>query len=66
MKNSEEILKQKYLSANDIMVIIPICKSGALRIITEAQADMKSKGYYIPETKTKLALTKIVIKKLGL
>ena len=67
MDEIEKILKQKYLSANDIMVIIPsMCRSRALKLIAEIQEDMRLKGYYVPETKTKLALTKLVTKKLGL
>lgn len=64
---NEEILNQLYLSPQDIKKLVPslgieLCRE----FIDIARAEMKEKGYYVPETKPKLALTKIVKKKIGL
>ena len=67
MKTNDEILKQQYITAKDIQSIIP--KLGyitALRYIEELRKEMKEKGYFVPEGKTKVALTKLFKKKFGI
>lgn len=65
MKTKEEILNQLYISAEDLRVLIPMGKVNAVKAINELQADMKKLGYYVPNTKKHLALTKLVRKKYG-
>ncbi len=67
MKNREEILNQDYLTANDLRQLIPTMGLGnCLNIIDEVRAEMEKKGYFVPKTKPRIALTKMVKKKLGL
>ena len=65
MKTKEEILEQLYISAEDLRILIPIGKVKAIQAINEIREEMKEKGYYIPQTKIHLALTKLVRKKYG-
>ena len=63
---SETIKKQDYISADDLMKIIPnLTYLNALKYIKTAQEEMKKKNYYIPTTKPKVALTKIVRELFG-
>lgn len=67
MKTTEEILKQQYVTATDLMIIIPnLGYNRALNFINEMREEMKQKGYFVPNNKTKVALTKIFKKKFGL
>ncbi len=62
----KDILNQHYITANDLMKIIPeITYHRALEYIKEARDDMKEKGYFLPTSKKKVALTKIIKKKFG-
>lgn len=65
MKN-EEILKNYYITAEDIRKIMPIGINKAQRIINDLQEEMKQKKYYIPSGKKKVALTKLFKKRYGL
>lgn len=62
----EKIKQQDYLSANDLIKIIPnLTYDNALKYINEVREEMKEKGYCIPVTRPKVALTKLVKKKFG-
>lgn len=64
MKSVNEILKQVYLSAKDLTVIIPDLKiEMARKYINEARTQMEIDNCFIPQTKQKLALTKYLKKK---
>lgn len=64
---SNEILNQQYLTAKDLMAIIPkLSYQRALTYIDSVREEMKIKGYFVPNGKTKVALTKIIKKKFGL
>ena len=66
-KTKEEILNQEYLTAYDIQEIIPkMPYMRALKFIKEIQVEMEEKNYYVPSGKTKVALTWMIKKKLGL
>lgn len=66
-KKISEILEQKYLTAKDLQCIIPeLGYNKALTYIHEARAKMRDKGYFVPDGKTKVALTKIIVKEYGL
>lgn len=67
MKNKDEILDQLYITAKDLMVLIPDIKyQRALDCINDVRTEMKEKKYFIPKTKEHIALTKLVRKKFGI
>lgn len=63
---NEELLKQYYLSAEDLTKLLPIGYLKAMKMIDEIQKEMKEKNYFIPDGKRKVVLTKLVRKKCGL
>ncbi len=66
-KPVNEILEQQYISAYDLQAIIPhLAYNKALKYIEMFRSEMEEKNYFVPEGKTKVALTKLVKKKLGL
>ena len=66
MKTKEEILNQSYLSAKDLKVIMPHIGINKCReYIEETIEEMRNKNLYVPEGKTKIALTKMLRKKFG-
>lgn len=67
MKTKEQILDQLYISPQDLKILVPslgidLCR----KFIDEARAEMEEKNYFVPMTKPKLALTKIVKKLMGI
>lgn len=67
MKTKEDILNQLYLSPQDLKQLVPSLGLDLCRdFIDEARKEMKEKNYFVPMTKPKLALTKIVKKKIGI
>lgn len=66
-ESAETLLKRYYLTAEDLTIIIPGLKvEKARKYISETQEEMKKNGYFIPESRPKLALTKLIKKKFGL
>lgn len=55
-----------YISAKDLQNNLNISYQSARRIIEEVRKEMKERNYLIPNTKTKLALTWMVKKRIGL
>ena len=67
IKTRDEILRQDYVSAKDLRILIKgLGINKSVKYIKMIQEEMKSKNYFIPETKEKLALTKLVRKKFGI
>lgn len=67
IKSADDLLKEKYLSAKDLMIIIPNLKLQQARyLINEIQEEMEEKKYFIPKVRPKVALTKLVKSKFGL
>ena len=67
MKTKEEILNQLYLTADDLQKLVPEMKyQRALDIINDVREEMEEKKYFLPISRKKLALTKLVKKKLGI
>lgn len=56
----------EYTNAKKLMNELGISYQAALHIIIEVQEEMKKKGYFIPNTKQKIALAWMVNKKLGI
>lgn len=64
--NIDEIKNKDYINANELMQIIPnLTYDNAIKYINEVREDMKNKGYCIPISRPKVALTKLVKKKFG-
>lgn len=67
MKTKEEIFEQSYISAKDLKALIPsLGINKCVKYISDVQEEMKEKGFFVPQTKEKLALTKLVRKKFGI
>lgn len=62
----EELLKKYYLDSDDVMKLLGVGKVKALKVIDSIQEEMRYKKYYIPESRRKVALTKIFKKRYGL
>ena len=58
---------KEYMTAKDIQELIPgIGYNAALKIINEIRKKMEELNYYVPKGKTKVALTWMIRKELGL
>lgn len=67
LEEKEKILNKVYLDATDLQKLMyPMSRSTAVKHINEIQQEMRDKGLYIPNTKTHLALTKLIRKKFGI
>ena len=67
VEEKEQILNKPYLCAKDLMKLMyPMSRPTAVRHINAMQEEMKEKGLYIPNTKTHLALTKLIRKRFGI
>lgn len=67
MKTKEEILNQSYITAQDLKTLIPTMGiNRCVDYIKEIRVEMKQKGYFVPQTKPFVALTKLVRKKFGI
>lgn len=67
LSTTEQILEQPYVTARDLQKLIP--KLGyirALEYIDIVRSEMEEKGLFVPDGRTKVALTKIVRKKFGI
>lgn len=63
---ADKVLNQKYMSADDLKKIMPTMGIDRCRkYIKEIQNEMEEKGYFIPKTTPRLALTKLIKKKFG-
>lgn len=66
MKTKEEVLNQMYMTAKDLKILIPTLGLEKCRkYIMEVQKEMKEKGYFVPESIPRLALTKFVKNKFN-
>ena len=66
-KTPDELLKQYYLTAEELTVIIPHLKIEKARVyIKEIREQMKRENIFVPETRPYEALTKLIKKKFGL
>lgn len=65
-KTKDEILDQLYLSAYDMQALNPtMTYQKALNYIEEKRAQMKEKNLFVPDGKTKVALTALIKKDCG-
>ena len=67
MKTKEEILNQTYMTAKDLKILIPeLGINKCIKYIKTITEEMAEKGYFVPETRQYLALTKLVRKKFNI
>ena len=67
IKTKEDILNQLYMSPQDLKILMPTMGIDNCRnCIANAIHIMREKNMYVPDTKPKLALTKVVKKMLGI
>lgn len=67
MKSKEEILKQLYISPQDLKILIPSMGiQNCTNVIKELREEMEMKKMFVPKSKPLLAQTKLLIKKFGL
>lgn len=59
-------MKEQYTNAKELQKVLHISYKSALEIIVDVRNEMKEKGFFIPNTRTKLALTWMVKEKIGL
>lgn len=59
-------MKEQYTNAKELQDVLHISYKSALEIIVDVREKMKEKGFLIPNSKTKLALTWMVKEKIGI
>lgn len=57
---------KEYITAKEIQEMTGIGYQSAMKIIVRVQEKMKKKGYYIPQSRAKLALRWMVKRELGI
>jgi len=66
LKTKEELLSQMYLTADELKQLMPTLGINKCRLyIKDIQEEMREKGYFVPQTTPRLALTKLIKKKFG-
>lgn len=66
-KTKEEILNQIYLSAYDLQILNPTMSYvKALSYIKKKRKEMEEQKLYVPDGRTKVALTKLIKKEWGI
>ena len=67
MKTKEEIFQQVYMTPQDLKILIPYLGiNKCIQYMKELRQEMEEKGYFVPQTKSYIVLTKLVRKKFGL
>ena len=57
---------KEYINTKELQELTGLKYQSALRIINQVREQMKMKGYYIPQSKEKIALRWMVMKELGI
>jgi hypothetical protein len=57
---------KEYITAKELQELIGTGYQSAMKIIDEVRDEMKNKNYLIPKCRKKVALKKLVEKRLGL
>lgn len=61
----DEILKQPYVTANDVYSVLPIGKNQARTIFNQIESELKEKGIPLFNTLPRVIPTKYLIQKYG-
>ena len=59
-------MEKEYINAKELQKLTGIGYQSAMKIINNVREKMKEKGFYIPQCRTKVALTWMIKKELGL
>nr|DAO32436.1 MAG TPA: purine repressor [Caudoviricetes sp.]DAQ17904.1 MAG TPA: purine repressor [Caudoviricetes sp.] len=62
----KDLLKKQYLTPKELQKLLRVPYKTALRYSHELRKQMEEENYFIPETRNKIVLTKLVKKKFGL
>ena len=57
---------KEYITAKELQEMTGIGYQSAMKVIDRVREQMKEKGYYIPNSKSKVALRWLVKKELGI
>ena len=57
---------KEYINTKELQELTGLKYQSALRTINQVREQMKMKGYYIPQSKEKIALRWMVMKELGI
>ena len=57
---------KEYINVKELQELTGISYMSAMKVINDVRDQMKKKGYYIPQSKSKLALKWLVKKELGI
>ena len=57
---------KEYINVKELQEMAGLSYQSAMEVINKVREIMKKKGYFIPQSKSKLALTWIVKKELGI
>ncbi len=57
---------KEYITAKELQELIGIGYQSAMKIINEVRTEMKQKNYLIPSCRKKVALKRLVEKRLGI
>lgn len=57
---------KEYINVKELQQLTGLGYQSAMQVIDNVRAKMKKKGYYIPQSKSKLALTWLIKKELGI
>ncbi len=61
-----ELMQKKYLTPKELQKILRVNYKTALKYAHEIQEEMKTEGYFIPETRSKVVLTSKVKRRFGI
>lgn len=64
--SDKELLQKQYLTPKELVKLLRVPYKTALRYSHEIRQQMQNEGYFIPETRNQIVLTKLVKKKFGL
>lgn len=64
MKTKEEILEQLYVDVKDILILLPVGKTQALKVAKELRQKAIDQKYFVPMSKKVLVPTKVLRKEL--
>ena len=57
---------KEYINAKELQELTGIGYQSAMKVIIRVREEMKKKGYYVPDSRAKIALRWMVKKELGI
>lgn len=62
----KELMQKKYLTPKELQKLLRVNYKTALKYAHEIQKEMKTEGYFIPESRAKVVLTSKIRKRFGI